>query len=119
MNPIEQIARSALSGDALATRSLLQDWLETKPVIANVPKPVIGDLTVAAVSAGLIELLSNRMGQSPPLWAAEIGSAPEPIHLLRSALSMRRLREMCEAESPLPLRRRNIFAPANYLETQA
>jgi len=103
----------------LITRSLVQDWLETKPVLATIPKPLADDPTVIALSAGLAELFSIRLGQASPSWAAEIGPAPKPTHLLRSALTMRRLREMCEAESPLLLRRRGIFAPANYLETRA
>jgi hypothetical protein len=118
-NPLEQIARSALAGDALITRSLLQDWLETKPLLTNLSRPDIDDPTLIAVSAGLVEVISSRLGQCPPPWASEVGAAPHPIHLLRSASTMRRLREMCEAESPMPLRRRQIFAPANHLETRS
>jgi hypothetical protein len=117
MTPLEQIARSALSGDALETRSLVQDWLASQPAFATVPKPEEVDSTVMAVSAALVELLSMRFGQTPPAWAEDIGPAPTAIHLLRSAMTMRRLREMCEAEAPLPLRRRKIYAPANYLES--
>jgi hypothetical protein len=116
MNPLQEIARSALSGDALATRSLVQDWLSSAPVLATVPIPKGDDQTEISLSAALAELLSARLGQPPPAWTAQIGAAPQPTHLLRSAITMRRLRETCEAESPLPLRRRNFFAPANYLE---
>jgi hypothetical protein len=116
MNPIQQIARAALSGDALAARSILQDWLVCTPVIADVPKPVASDLTELSLSAALAELLSARLGQSPPIWAADIGPAPDAVHLLRSARTMTRLRELCESESPPPLRRRRFYAPANYLE---
>jgi hypothetical protein len=34
---------------------------------------------------------------------------------LKSAQTMRRLRETCIAESPLPLRRRGLYAPADFL----
>jgi hypothetical protein len=116
MNILESLARSALSGDALATRSLLQEWLSTSPVIADVSMPASNDATILSLSAALAELLAERLNQSPPAWSAGVGPAQSPTHLLRSASQMRRLREMCEAESPLPLRRRRFFAPANYLE---
>jgi hypothetical protein len=116
LTPLEQIARTALSGDALATRSLLQDWLVTNPSFADAPPPSTGDEIETALSAALIELFSLRCGQTPPAWAATIGPSPRPVHLLRSAKTMRRLREICEAESPLPLRRRHFYAPSNYLE---
>ena len=66
--------------------------------------------------AALVELMAQRLGQNPPPWAAEIGSAPQPVHLLQSASRMKRLRDSCERNAPWPLRRRLFFAPANYLE---
>lgn len=116
MNPLEEIARCALSGDALLTRSLVLDWLESHPQFTEVPKPVSESQTELALSAGLMELLSARAGQVAPAWTAEVGPAVSPTHLLRSARTMPRLRKMCEAESPPPLRRRHIYAPANYLD---
>ena len=37
-------------------------------------------------------------------------------HLLESATTLKRLRILCETESPLPLRRRGLYAPPNFLE---
>jgi hypothetical protein len=116
MNPLQQIARSAISGDALATRSLLQDWLATGPEFARIAMPVSDDPTELALSAGLVELFATRTNQPPPAWTASIGPATAPVYLLRSAIKMKRLRQMCEAESPPPLRSRLFFAPANYLD---
>jgi hypothetical protein len=116
MNAIQQIARSALAGDALATRSLVQDWLASSPQLADIPRPMSDDQTELSLAAALAELLAGRLGQSPPTWTADVGPAPRPTHLLRSAITMRRLRETCEAQSPLPLRQRLFYAPANYLE---
>src|SRR4051794_37918306 len=112
--PIEQVAQAALSGDALRLRSLVQDWLGEHPKLADTPAPASIDQTVLSVAAGLVELFAQRRGESPPVWAARIGAAPRPIHLVKAAQTMRRLRELCEAESPLPLRRRNVFAPPGY-----
>jgi hypothetical protein len=116
MNPIQRIARAALAGEALAVRSLLQDWLASSPQLSNLPGPVDADATEASLTAALVELLASRLGQSPPEWTTSIGPAPQPTHLLHSAITMRRLRKSCEAESPLPLRQRLFYAPANYLE---
>jgi hypothetical protein len=46
----------------------------------------------------------------------QIGAAPHPIHLVKAAQNMRHLRELCATQSPLPLRKRNLFAPRTFLE---
>lgn len=116
MTAIERIARAALSGDALATRALVQDWCATSPRVSDEPPPANPtDSTVFALSAALAELFATRLGQQPPAWTAAAGPAPAPVYLVRAAQRMRHLRAMCESESPPPLRRRGFFAPANYL----
>ena len=117
MTPLERIARAALSGDALGTRSLLQEWLQTEPSVTFEPAPAAGvDPTIVSLAAALGELLAGRLNQSPPAWAAAVGPAPRPVDLLQAAARMRRLRESCLAEAPPSLRRRQFYAPANYLE---
>jgi len=72
----------------------------------------------AAVLAGLAALLdffAQRTGQPAPAWASAISGLPAARFLLRSAATPKRLRRMCEEESPGPLKRRNLFAPADYL----
>lgn len=115
MVTLEEIARTALAGDALATRSMVQDWLGSGLRLAEVGKPLTGDELVLAASAGLVEMLAERSGQVAPVWTKEVGGVAEARYLLKSAATMKRLRRMCEEESPMPLRRRNLFAPANYL----
>ncbi len=112
---IEQIAAAALAGDALGARSLMQDWIRGNPAIANCAAPQIQDVPTRAISAGLVELMADRLGQKPPAWTAQIGPLPAPIFLVQAAAHMPRLRHLCETESPLPLRRRNIFVPPDYL----
>jgi hypothetical protein len=41
---------------------------------------------------------------------------PEPIFLLEAAARMKRLRALCETQSPEPLRKRGFYAPPNFLE---
>jgi hypothetical protein len=112
---IEGIARAILSGDALAVRSLVQDWLSTSPSVAAESLPTSSDVQIRALSAALSELFAIRLAQQPPIWAREIGPLDEPLYLLTAARTMPRLRRLCEEEAPAPLRRRRLFAPRDYL----
>src|SRR3954471_10444148 len=82
---IEAIARAVLSGDALAARSLVQDWLATAPSISAELPPTSPDLRVRALSAALSELFADRLSQQPPDWARGIGALDEPLYLLKAA----------------------------------
>ncbi len=116
MVQIEQLAEAALKRDSLRLRSLLQDWLETAPVVSTVAKPLTSDPRVLAVSAALLELIAARLGQPHPAWTRDVGPLDEPYYLLEAALRMKHLRALCEREAPEPLRRRRIYAPPNFLE---
>jgi hypothetical protein len=113
---LEALARAALRCDSLLLRSLSQDFLRETPQLENCRRPGTDDAEVLAVAASLIELLAERSRQSPPSWTQEIGPVSEPIYLVPSAASMKRLRMLCEQESPEPLRKRGFYAPPNFLE---
>lgn len=113
---IEQVAEAALCGDSLILRSLVQEFLCEHPDLAYVPAPEVHDATVLAASASLLELLAMRRNQVAPLWTRDIGALERPIFLVKAAATMKRLRALCEAESPAPLRKRGFYAPANFLE---
>jgi hypothetical protein len=113
---IEQLAQAAIDGDALLLRSLAQDFLQENVTLLTSKAPSSDNALILAVSAGLIELLAQRRGQSAPAWANKVPAVDRAIYLVKSALTMPRLKRLCDAESPLPLRRRNIFAPPTYLE---
>jgi hypothetical protein len=112
---LEELANAALGSDALRLRGLAQDWLLENPVLSRVARPESNDADVLATAAGLVELLALRAGQSPPGWTAQFGPVKHPVFLVKAALTMRRLRQTCEAEPPLPLRRRGLYAPADFL----
>jgi hypothetical protein len=116
MTTIEQMAEAALNGESLLLRSLTQDLLREQPSLSECPKPQTNDSRLLAAAASLVELFALRLGQTPPQWAKDVGALPEPIHLLKAAASMKRLRELCETESPEPLRKRGFYAPPNFLE---
>lgn len=113
----EQLAQAALAGDALGLRALVQDWLLENPRISDAPAPDSSDAAVLVVAAGLVELLAERRQALPPEWTRRVGAAPTPIFLVRAARRMKRLRHLCETEAPQPLRRRNLLAPPDYLQS--
>jgi hypothetical protein len=114
MVTIEQIARAALNWDSLEARALTQEFLRTVP-IPGVPLPATDDPRLLAACASLVELFAQRAHQPPPPWTQRIPALPEPFYLLKSALTMKRLRAMCEAETPEPLRKRGFYSSADYL----
>jgi hypothetical protein len=116
MVKIEQLATAALRRDALELRSLYQDMFLENPKLCDVPCPETDDLNILAVAASLIELMADRLHQTPPAWTKDIGTLPEPLHLLASAQEMKQLRILCETQSPEPLRKRGLYAPPNFLE---
>lgn len=113
---IEDIAKAALAHEALEVRSLVQDLLRAAPDWAAMPRPRSVDEAVMAVSAAFVELFAERSGAQPAAWTRDVGPVPAPIYLLEAARTMPRTRALIEAESPEPLRKRNIFAPKDYAQ---
>jgi hypothetical protein len=116
MVTLEELAQAALERDSLRLRSLTQDFLSENPRLSDYARPATNDLRVLSTAAALIELFALRKGQSAPLWTKDVGPLDEPFFLLESAAKLKRLRAFCEAQAPLPLRRRRLFAPPNFLE---
>jgi hypothetical protein len=117
MISIEQLAEAAINRDALLLRTLTQDLLREDPTLKDFPRPVAVDFQTLAAAASLVELFAERLHQQPPDWTREIGSLPEPMHLLQAATTMKHLRELCEQQAPGPLRKRGFYAPPNFLES--
>ena len=116
MEPIEQLAQAALERDHLKLRSLVQDLTRAKMDWSKMPRPSTNDPRLLAMSAALTELLALRAHQNTPAWTKEIGALKEPFFLLESASTMKRLRVLCETQSPEPMRKRLLFAPPHFLE---
>ena len=116
MVTIESIAESALIKDNLDTRSLVQDFLRTDPKLSEIPRPHLSDHATLAIAAALLELFALRQNKEAPPWTSDIGGVSEPIFLIKSAAKMKRLRELCQQESPEPLRKRQFFAPPDFLD---
>jgi len=116
MARIEQLAEAILKKEGIIVRSLVQDFFSENPHLADIPKPSVDDAHLLAASASLLELFARRTGQEAPAWTKTIGPLPEPVFLLKAATTMKHLRELCERESPEPLRKRGFYAPPNFLE---
>jgi hypothetical protein len=116
MEPIEQLAQAALDRDHLKLRSLVQDLTRSKTDFSVIPRPSATDARLLILSAALTELLAQRNNQIPPAWTKEIGALNEPFFLLKSAMTMKRLRTLCETQSPEPMRKRLLYAPPHFLE---
>jgi len=110
-----ELVQALLDGEALVARQWVADASRAGLVWDQVPAPTALDSTGMAVAAGVAELLASRAGQPPPPWAAAVPAAPAPVFLVRAAARMPRLRRACETEGPEPLRRRQLFAPADFL----
>jgi hypothetical protein len=115
MATIDELARAVLDGNALLARSLAQDFIRNNPVLTAVKSPAVSDARVLAASAALLELFALRSNQPAPLWTSVVGGTGSPVYLVKAALTMKRLRALCDAESPLPLRKRGFYAPPDYL----
>jgi len=114
---IDELAEAALAGDALRLRSLAQDWLAENPDPRRCPPPREGAPDIITVAAALVELFAERRCRPAPPWTRKAGAMSRPVYLVRAAERMRSLRRLCEEESPLPLRRRRLYAPPNFLES--
>ena len=116
MATLEQLARAALNRDSLRLRSLTQDFLRENQSLDTTARPATDDVRLLPVAAALIELFAERRKQIPPSWSKKVGALPEPFFLLEAAAHLKRLRALCETQSPEPLRKRRLYAPPNFLE---
>ncbi len=112
---VEDLVQALLRFDALTARQWVSDARRANIDWPAVPEPSMLDASGRVVAAGVVEMLAARAGAVPPGWTANVGSAAEPILLVRAAGSMPRLRRLCEVEGPEPLRRRGVLAPPDFL----
>lgn len=115
MVTLEALAEAALQRDSLRLRSLAQDFVRDHPQFMRIPRPQTENVQLLGTAAALLELLAERTGQPAPRWTREVGAVPEPLFLLEAATRMKRLRALCEAEAPEPLRKRGLYAPPDFL----
>lgn len=111
---LEQLAEAVFTRHSLEARSLVQEMVRSG-LSRELVEPAAGDPPLRVIAAALAELLAERHGLPVPAWTTEIGPLPQPFFAVERALRWPSLREQCERETPGPLRRRGIFAPAGFL----
>ena len=112
---LKKVAQYALFSDDVNLDLLVEDFLRFNPILANVLKPDTDNMRTLAVAASLIELFALRSNQNPPEWTKEIGPINRPFFIQSDAMTSEWLRDLCLIESPEPLKKRNIFATADFL----
>jgi hypothetical protein len=112
---LRDLVRALLQCDALTARQWVADAAREPIIWADVARPAGWTVLELAVAAGVVELLASRSNQRPPSWTTVIEEAPIPVYLVRAAETMPRLRHSCETEGPESLRRRQIYAPPEFL----
>ena len=115
MVTLNDVVDAVLSRDGLRLSGTTQEFLRATPQLLDVPKPVALSDRQVVVAAAIMELLALRIGQPAPSWTTTVGGLTEPFFLVAEAETMKRLRIMCEQESPEPLRKRGLLAPPQYL----
>jgi hypothetical protein len=115
MISLDDLAIAALSRDALQLRSLVQDLIRGGQNLSAITPPKTQDARLLSVAAAIVELLAERTNQAAPAWTATVGAVSEPVYLVAAAERLSSMRQLCDEESPEPLKRRRLFAPPNYL----
>jgi hypothetical protein len=110
---VDDLAVAARDLRALDLRMMWRELLEAGIDVSSIPPPDTADTELRAIAASLVELLAARLDQAPPAWAADVTPLDHSLLLVTARTSARR--ERLAQESPEPLRKRGLLAPAGYL----
>lgn len=112
---LRELVRALLEYDTLTARQWVADFRRAGTRWSEVPRPDGLAPEEFAVAAGVAEMLAGRSSQPAPAWTEAVPASPRKIFLVRAARTMPRLRRACEETGPEPLRRRQLFAPPDFL----
>lgn len=115
---LSDLVRALLAGDLLASRQWVADARRARVSWPEWPKPEGLDERELIVAAAVVELLAARDGAAPPAWTASVAGTREPLFLDPGLESMPRTLARVRAEAPEPLRKRNVFASADFLDVR-
>jgi hypothetical protein len=115
---LRDLVRALISGDLLAARQWVVDARRSAFVWETLHRPLgLTDLEMS-VAAGMAELLAKRSGSEAPSWTAGVGAQPMPVFLDPGIESMPRTLAHAKREAPEALRKRNLFATADFLDVR-
>ena len=113
---VGDLVHAILAGDLLAARQWVSDAKRAHLRWGAVPYPDSLTGREMTVAAGVIELLANRAGETPPSWTHAVGAEREPLVLDPGLDQMPRSFARAKASGPEPLRRRNLVALPDFLD---
>ena len=113
---LRDLVKAVLANDVLGARQWVADALRARVSWSRIERPEGLGLEELSLAAGLAEMMAQRAGVAPPSWTAQVGGVPREVLLVQAARTMRRLRQLCLEEGPMPLRSRGFLAPPGFLE---
>lgn len=112
---IRDLVRALLNYEPLAARQWVLDFSTSAGRWSDVEPPVDANAEELSLAAALVEMMAARAGELSPSWTSEVKAGPRAVFLVKSAERMPRLRSICQEQGPEPLRRRQFFAPPDFL----
>jgi hypothetical protein len=112
---VRDLVDAVLSGDLLSARQWVADAQREGVTWESVPYPCDLAGRELTVAAGLIELLAERAGKTPPAWTSSVGAERLPLVLDPGLEDMPRSFARAQTAGPEPLRKRNLFALPDFL----
>jgi hypothetical protein len=110
------LGKAMIARDAMALRAMAQDILrDPRGIIPYFPDSTEASTAERAGAAAVLDLLATRSGVAVPDWVKSVPPLDPPMFAVATAETMPRLRALCLAESPEPLRRRGFHAPPDFL----
>ena len=112
---ILDIAQAILENRVLDARQLTQDlWADT-PDFSLIELPTADSNITLVLCAALVELFAMRREDKSPKWVSNVGGLTKPMFLVPEFEKIPYQRQRCLDTAPEPLKKRNLFAPDNYL----
>lgn len=115
---VSDIVHALLEGKLLVARQWVADSVRSGVRWNECARPTGLDDRELTVAAGIVEMLASRSGSAAPSWTSEIGAAETPLFLDPGLESMPRTLAHAKTHGPSALRKRNLFAPPDFLEVR-
>jgi hypothetical protein len=117
LDSLLELAQAALDDDTkrFRIRAMELDRVASQDGLAELPMPNETDSRILCLCAAIVELLAERYGYRSPLWTDSIGALDQPLLLIPSMRGYPDSIKAMLAETPEPLRKRNLIATRSFL----
>ena len=113
---VPELVKALLSGDLLTARQWVADARRADIRWEQLERPEGLDDREMSVAAGVVELLASRAGGRAPAWTDAVGPQAEVVILDPGLEQMPRSFARAKADTPEPLRKRNLVALPDFLD---